>query len=171
MGQACHFNAERMFWVPWKIFIYLILVGAERWIMHLNVLHVLFLSLACSLSYLQNTYEYRQNVCDVIYLCCFFQLFICLFIHGRTNWNWKIHFCWRALGPTLSPPYTKGKDGGGGTSGLLVIALCGVSLDSPGDVIFIQADGSAKIERLTGRKTGEWKLKGGKSMRETGGWA
>lgn len=40
----------------------------------------------------------------------------------------------------LSPQQGKG---GSGTSGLLVIALCGVLLNSPENVIFIQADGSA----------------------------
>lgn len=70
--------------------------------------------------------------------------------------------------PHSIPPYTKG-NGGRGTSGLLVIALCGVSLDSPEDVIFIPADRSAKIERLTGRVTSEWKHVGGKSRVETEG--
>jgi len=48
----------------------------------------------------------------------------------------------------------KGK-GGGGTSGLLVIALCGVPLDSPENIILIQADGSADGKRQTGRETSE----------------
>lgn len=134
-----------------KLFIYFRL-KQKSWIIHLNLLHVLFLSLACSPSYLQNTYEYRRNVCDVIYLCCPFQLFICLFIHGRTNWNWKIHFCWRALGLPLSPPYTKRKEGV--VRGLLVIARFGVPFDS-----------THFYARKEDSKRDELKLKVGKSNR------
>ena len=49
---------------------------------------------------------------------------------------------------------------------MLVIALCGVSLNSPEDVIFIQADGSADRKRQTGQETSEWKLRGGKNIRK-----
>lgn len=44
--------------------------------------------------------------------------------------------------PHSIPSQHKGR-GGGGTSGLLVIALCGVSLNSQEHVTFIRADGSA----------------------------
>lgn len=55
--------------------------------------------------------------------------------------------------PHSIPSLHKGR-GGGGTSGLLVIALCGVSLNSPEDVIFIRAAGSAD-RKETDRKRDE----------------
>ena len=57
-------------------------------------------------------------------------------------------------------PLPTQRKGGVGTSGLLVIALCGVSLDSPEDVIFIQADRSTDRKRQTREKrveAEEWK--------------
>lgn len=60
-------------------------------------------------------------------------------------------------------PHSIPEKGGACTSGLLVIALCGVSLDSTEEVIFMQAD----RKRQKGSETSRWKLKDEKSVRNT----
>lgn len=72
-----------------------------------------------------------------IYVAPFNYSFVYLFMGELTEIG-KFIFAEGHLAP-LYPLPTQRK-GGVGTSGLLVIALCGVSLDSPEDVIFIQAE-------------------------------
>lgn len=102
-----------------------------------------------------------------IYVTPFNYSFVYLFMEELTEIG-KFIFAEGHLAPLYPLPTQRERGDGGwggvGTSGLLVIALCGVSLDSPEDVIFIQADGSEDRRRQTGRETSEWKLRGGKSM-------
>lgn len=94
-----------------------------------------------------------------IYVAPFNYSFVYLFMEELTEIG-KFIFAEGHLAP-LYPLRTQRE-----RRGLLVIALCGVSLNSPEDVIFTQEDGSADRKRQTGRETSGWKLRGGKSIRE-----
>lgn len=96
-----------------------------------------------------------------IYVALFNYSFVYLFIGELTEIG-KILFSLKGTWPHSILYLHKG-NGGGGTSGLLVIALCGVTLDSQEDVILIPTDGSADRNRRTGRETSELNPGGGKS--------
>lgn len=91
--------------------------------------------------------------CLWCYLFMLLLSIIHLFIYSWKNYlKLENSFLLKGTWPNSIPSLHNGK-GGGGASGLLVIALYSVSLDSPEDVIFIQADRSADTRRGTGRET------------------